>query len=173
MTEMELKRCSRGELIAKLLESEKEKEQMRNELLDLKEKLESRELAIQDTGSIAEASLKLHGLFERAQEAADQYLENVQRVCAKKEEEALAREQESMESTQKILQEAKEKCELQEKETREKCERMTKTAKAESDAYWSDIKRLLGNLVTTNPELRGVVSEIPSSENTKETTAAE
>lgn len=40
----------------------------------------SREIELEEAGSIAEAALRLNGIFEAAQEAADQYLMNVKRL---------------------------------------------------------------------------------------------
>lgn len=41
----------------------------------------SRRIELEEAGSIAEASLRLNGVFEAAQKAADQYLENLRRLC--------------------------------------------------------------------------------------------
>ena len=41
----------------------------------------SRRIELEEAGSIAEASLRLNGVFEAAQQAADQYLENLRRLC--------------------------------------------------------------------------------------------
>ena len=41
---------------------------------------ESRRIELEKAGSIAEASLRLNGVFEAAQKAADQYLENLRRL---------------------------------------------------------------------------------------------
>ena len=42
----------------------------------------SRRIELEKAGSIAEASLRLNGVFEAAQKAADQYLENLRRLSA-------------------------------------------------------------------------------------------
>lgn len=42
---------------------------------------QSRRIELDEAGSIAEAALRLNGIFEVAQQAADQYLYNVRRVC--------------------------------------------------------------------------------------------
>ena len=47
------------------------------ELAEAKEQLENRRIQIENSGSIAEAALKLNGIFEAAQAAANQYLENL------------------------------------------------------------------------------------------------
>lgn len=41
----------------------------------------TREIELEEAGSIAEAALRLNGIFEAAQEAADQYLMNVKKMA--------------------------------------------------------------------------------------------
>lgn len=60
-----------------LLEQSKEVEQLRAELETVKKQLEDRRIMEQEAGSIAEAALRLNKVFEAAQQAADQYLENI------------------------------------------------------------------------------------------------
>ena len=43
--------------------------------------LASKEIHIARAGAIAEAALMLNGVFDAAQKAADQYLENVRRLA--------------------------------------------------------------------------------------------
>jgi 5-bromo-4-chloroindolyl phosphate hydrolysis protein len=83
----ELKKMSRLELMELLVLQSEEIDKLRNELEEYKEKLESRRLEISKAGSIAEASLKINGVFEAAEAAASQYLENIKRLY---EEEAAA-----------------------------------------------------------------------------------
>ena len=77
MTDKELRKLKRIEILELLLEQSKENERLRAEIEDMKKKLEDREIAIKESGSIAEAALKLNGIFEAAQKAADQYIENL------------------------------------------------------------------------------------------------
>lgn len=72
-----LKKLSRQDLLEMLIESEKHVEQLEKELEEAKEQLRNRKIQIEESGSIAEAALKLNGIFEAAQAAADQYLENL------------------------------------------------------------------------------------------------
>ena len=50
----------------------------------------ARRIELQEAGSIAEAALRLNGIFEQAQKAADQYLENVRRLAEASEDEVLS-----------------------------------------------------------------------------------
>jgi hypothetical protein len=72
-----LHRLKREELLQMLLELEQENERLADDNKRLREELANRNLAIKEAGSLAEAALKLSGVFEAAQEAADLYLENV------------------------------------------------------------------------------------------------
>lgn len=72
-----LKKLSRQDLLEMLIESEKYVKQLEKELEETKKQLEDRRIRIEKSGSIAEAALKLNGIFEAAQAAADQYLENL------------------------------------------------------------------------------------------------
>lgn len=81
ITDRELRRLSRADLLELLLAESRENEQLRARLEEAEKKLESREITLQKAGSIAEAALRLNGVFEAAQEAAQQYLENVKRLA--------------------------------------------------------------------------------------------
>ena len=81
MTDQELRKLSRAELLELLLAESQENERLRGQLREAEEKLASRAIEIEKAGSIAEAALALNGVFETAQKAADQYLENVRRLA--------------------------------------------------------------------------------------------
>ena len=85
MTDQQLKRLNRSKLLQMLLEIERENETRRARNKELEEKMRKRELQLAESGSIAEAALKLNGIFEAAQKAADQYVYNVQRRAAQQE----------------------------------------------------------------------------------------
>lgn len=87
MTDKELKRLSRTELLEMLIEQGKEVERLKKELEDTQKQLENRQLAIDSSGSIAEAALKLNGVFEAAQSSADLYLENIENMVSQTKEE--------------------------------------------------------------------------------------
>lgn len=80
MTEKELHKLKRAELLEMMLAQSREIEVLRAWIETLETKLADREIRIRESGSIAEAALKLNGIFEAAQAAADQYLENVRRL---------------------------------------------------------------------------------------------
>ncbi|MBQ8835455.1 MAG: hypothetical protein IJ001_11125 [Oscillospiraceae bacterium] len=111
MTGKELKRLSRSDLLEMLLEQSKENDKLREENRSLRERLNDRELAIDNCGSLAEAALRLNGVFEAAQAACDQYAQNIR--CRSEH--------------------MQEYCQQMERETREQCDSLTVEAKAQYD----------------------------------------
>lgn len=109
MTDKELQKLGRRELLQLLLQQAKESERLGQQLAETEERLhqleetyerlrgrldskdaqirelkttlrterEKREVDMEDVGSIAEAALKLNGVFDAAQRAADQYLRSI------------------------------------------------------------------------------------------------
>ena len=77
MTDKQLKRLSRRDLLEMLLEISKENEQLKSENRQLKEKLENRKIELENCGSLAEAALKLNDIFRAADRACRQYIENI------------------------------------------------------------------------------------------------
>ena len=73
----ELKKLSRSDLLQMLIEQVKENDRLKAELEEKDRLLRDRQIKIQECGSIAEAALKLNGVFEAAQAAAQQYIDNV------------------------------------------------------------------------------------------------
>lgn len=87
MTERELRKLSRVDLLTMLLTLSKENEELRSQLEQTRQELESKQIVIEQSGSLAEAALRLNGIFEVAQAACDQYTENRMQICAQMEQE--------------------------------------------------------------------------------------
>lgn len=77
MENKELRRLSRTDLLEMLLDLSRENEQLKQEVEELRKQLNDRYIAVEEMGSLAEAALKLNGVFEAAQAACDQYIENI------------------------------------------------------------------------------------------------
>ena len=93
MTEQELKKLSRKQLLELLLREAERVEELEAQLEILQKKLDDKNVGVTQAGSIAEAALRLNGVFEAAQAAADQYLDNIKRLYD--DEIAKAQERES------------------------------------------------------------------------------
>lgn len=101
------------------LEDTKDRLRKTNEICDaMAVQLENRQLTLGESGSIAEASLRLNGVFEAAQKAADQYLENI----FVKDEYGIRAEAEKR--AQKLLWDTEAKCAKLEQQTANKCSKL-------------------------------------------------
>lgn len=83
MTSKELKRLSRGELLEILIEQMEENDRLKAQVREMGQRLADRQIVLKEAGSIAEAALRLNEVFEAAQNAAQQYLDSIQGMCAK------------------------------------------------------------------------------------------
>ena len=88
MTDKELRKLKRTDLLELLIEQSKEVESLKKRIGELEAGLADRRLLIYKSGSIAEAALKLNGVFEAAEAAAQEYLENIRRISEEKTQEA-------------------------------------------------------------------------------------
>lgn len=133
MTEKELQKLTRQDLLELLLEAERENDALRREVETLRNEAADKRLLLDKVGSIAEASLLLNGVFSSAQAAADQYVMNVKRVCEEKSD--------RIRQASDIVQKAQQEADQLREETETMCRRMIRQAKEESDRYWSMLNR--------------------------------
>lgn len=145
-----LRRLRRKDLLEILLEQSRENEDQRlllavqkKKILHLEQKLQERRIDIAEAGTLAEASLKLNGIFDAAQAAAQQYLDNLKNTderCA------------AMERA------AKERCEAMKKETAEKCQEMDRRTQEEVEKRWEDLSGRLEAFYDAHEGLKELLS---------------
>lgn len=140
MNQQELKKLKRADLLEMLLAQSRENEELRNQLEAARAQLNSRMLTCENAGSIAEASLQLNGVFEAAQAACAQYVENITYLSAKQEQ----------------------KCAQMEQETKRKCEQMVTEARQQAAAYWNEVYNRIQNFNVSYTGLRQVLERYPA-----------
>ena len=114
------------------MQQEQQNERLKKRIEELKEAVMNRDLAIEQAGSMAEAALALNGVFEAADEAAEQYKENIRRRCREEQEKAYA------EIVRAAEQRAEEILWVAEEEKKRKI--------AEADAFWHKLNRKSGGV---------------------------
>lgn len=159
MTDQELKKLKRADLLELLVTQGKENEQLKAQIEELTQQIANREIVKEEAGSIAEAALQLNGIFETAQAAASQYLENVQSLCAKQDAECAQREAESRQNAEQRLATTRVTCERLEAETKAKCDAMLAEAQQESEAYWTKVNQKMEDFIAVHKELREMFGE--------------
>ncbi len=139
MTSRDMKHMSRRELLELLVAQMAENETLKKDLAQAQAALEDRRIAVENAGSLAEAAVRLSGVFEAAQDAARRYLENLQ-----------LRGGEEARTAGEIEAEARERAEAILADARAEAEACTEKARQEADAYWQRVsakaERLLQEL---------------------------
>ena len=111
MTEKELKRLSRADLLEMLISQSEELREVKERLRTAEAALASRVIEIDNAGSIAEASLRLNGVFEAAQAACEQYTENIRLLSERSQLICRQMEKESREQAERLLEQTRRRCE--------------------------------------------------------------
>lgn len=87
MTDREMKKLNRAELLELLLEQMDENRRLREELDQAQAALADRRIRLEHAGSIAQAALALNGVFEAADRAAQAYLDSVRHMAEQEQQE--------------------------------------------------------------------------------------
>ena len=124
MTDRELRHMSRSELLQMLIMQIKENKVLSERLAAAEAELNSRQIAINNAGSLAEAALSLNHVFDAAESAAQQYLENIKRISDQQDVICQNIQKKAEEKAAQIIHEAQE---------------YNKQAHAEADSYWRRI----------------------------------
>ena len=100
MTDKEFKRLSRAQLIEIIYQLQLQIDKLNEEKQALENELEDKRLRLQSAGNIAEAALEINDCFRSAQNAAEQYLNEIKAI-----------REETDTERQRILKEAKSEAE--------------------------------------------------------------
>ena len=120
MTDKELKKLRRVELLELLLDQAIEMERLQKQLEQAQEVLACRQLQMKEAGSMADAALRLNDIFSSADRAAQDYLDSIRAM---------------QEREQELLKQTEEKCRAMEEETRIKCEALLADASARAGEH--------------------------------------
>lgn len=142
MTDRQLRKLKRSDLLKLLLEEKKENEALRAQMQQIQTQLENKQLHIDQSGSLAEAALKLGGVFEAAETACQYYTDNIRALSGRQEE----------------------ICRRLEQETREKCDRMLEHARQMSRTYWDEYTEKCSRYMKTMEEAQRRADSGESSE---------
>ncbi len=165
MTDQELRKLNRRDLLELLVSQSRERDYMQAELARMKKDLQDRRIQVEQAGSIAQAALQLNGVFEAAQAAAEQYLQNIEQrsreiedICARREAVCIQREKATQKKIEHQLRAAAEHIEVMEEESRRKCEKMEREAKQKAQAYWSEVSGRLKHFYEDYRELKEILA---------------
>lgn len=106
MTDQELKRLNRAELLEMLVAQSELCDELQKKSDDLQKKLEERRIDLDSSGTMAEAAMKLSGIFEAADKASKLYVENIERMSREMEEACKSKLAEAETEAQRIIADA-------------------------------------------------------------------
>ena len=150
MTDKDLRRLSRAELLDILYEQRKRYEDSLAENQALRQQLEDRTLRIASAGSIAEAAIQVNGVFEAA---ADQYLASVKAATA----EMVQKTDEAQRQRETIIQDAKQQAGQIVQDAQAQADRILAEAGAQVDARWAEFQKNADALIHAHDELRSLI----------------
>ena len=102
--------------------------------------------------------MQINQVFESAQAAAEQYLENIWALSGRQEQICRQLEEESTQKANALLAETERKCRTMEAATTEKCARMTKEAEDAADRAWRDAQVRIQKLIDDQAGLRELLT---------------
>ncbi len=158
MTEKDLRKLGRADLLELLLRQTEENERLQAELNLARQQLADRRLRMENVGSIAEASLQLNGVFEAAQKAADEYLATIRERSESQDLIFQQMENDAKERAQQLLVDTEMRCKARELATEQACEELVKRSKEESDEYWCQVSQKLDEYLRQHTGLRELLS---------------
>ena len=148
MTDKELRRLSRSELIDIIYELQKQNQQKDAAYQELQNELEKKTLILSEAGSIAEAALQINDVFKAAQAAADQYVLSVEVMCGEAE---------------KTVAEARLERDRIIREAQEKAKKIEESARNGAALVWNDFQAQVSKTIQQQKEL-----SLSSGEETQE-----
>lgn len=140
MTDKELRKLTRAELLELLLVQTREIDRLNAHLEQLEAENQQRKITLSQAGNIAEAALQLNRVFEAAQAAADQYLENIMNPADDTQKQCL-----------QMLQ-----------DTRQQCDAMLEETHQRSREVWQIIRQEMYNPRLDYPQWQKIADFIDS-----------
>ena len=155
MTEKELKKLNRHDLLVLLAEQTARANSLEEKLRLAEAKLNERHFALEECGSMAEASLKLNDVFKAADAAVAQYVENIQHLHDQQNAIFQEAERSSRKQEEEIIRRAEEKAARIVKNAQE----MADQEIAKMDAHWEEIQLRLRNMDKDYSWLRSIFNK--------------
>jgi len=165
MDKKALKKLKRVELLEMLLEQSKEVERLNIELKKANTALKDRKITISKCGTIAEAAFQLNGVFEAAEKAASQYLENIEQLSGKQE--AIMQEQQAAynKKMQAMYLETENKCKSLKTKTEQECAKMIAEAESQVQEKWNMLEERWSTFCSAQEGMMDILKFLRKEEN--------
>jgi len=164
MTEKEMKKLSRVDLLEMLVDQSTELQTLRQKLKETEEALEKKETSAPPSVilNVTEPAPELNGFIDLAKVAYDQYINQLNSIFEKQVELCAQMEDESIERIEERWRKTVNSCNDLENETKIKCSEMVSKAKAEAEAqttiYWNEVSAKLEAFYNAHIGLRELMA---------------
>ena len=155
MTDKELKRLNRRELVDIIYELQKKDAERENEIERLQAALAQKELAVSEAGSIAEAALKVNGVFEAAQAAANQYLLSIRAANAN----VIEKIETARKQSDELLRQTSLRADSIISEAEAKANAIISNANQDATKSWTQFQQKADELLRTRTELNELLQK--------------
>ncbi len=147
MTDKELRKLRREDLLQILIAQQRQIDELKTSLEQVQTQLDRRNIAIEQSGSIAEAALRLNDVFGAAQASADQYMDEIRARADALNAEAEARAENARRTADDLLKSARSEADRILREGRGEGERVKamhlREAQEEADRMREEAEKLL------------------------------
>lgn len=149
MTEQEIRKMNRSDLVETALDQMQEIDLLKKQNELMQKKLDAQQIDIQECGSIAEACLKLSGIFEDAQKASQMYVDNTRRVSENAKATASSYVQQQQEKADAILSRSKEESRKMLYDSKASADQLLKNAREEAQKVTAQAQQKSAQLLET------------------------
>lgn len=165
MTDKDLKKLKRQDLLEILVSQEKEINRLQSEAEKMNERLQEKYIVLEEAGSIAEAALRLNGVFESAQAAAVQYMDSVRNLSSRQEAICAKRDEESRRAAEQLQEETEKRCQEMERQTKKRCAQMLADAEQQVQERWKMLHQKLDEFFESRDSLKELLHFVQNTSN--------
>ncbi|MBQ4347992.1 MAG: hypothetical protein IJC79_00045 [Clostridia bacterium] len=152
MTEKELRKLGKSELIDLLAQKDAEASALRSQVAFLERELSENTAQAKSIGSIAEAALKVNGVFTAAQKAADEYLAAVMDMNTSAEKRCQDMIDRTRDYCDKLQSDTRHKCTAMETDAKNRCAELLCDAQEKAKSSLSSVTTALRDYYLRNED---------------------
>ena len=157
MTEQDLKKLRREDLIEIIYKLQENEQQLNEKLEAAQKQLNDKNLKISESGSIAEATARLNGLFEAAQATADDYVAQVRLKNADAETQRETMLAEATQKADQLVKDASGKADRILSDAEAQADAQRRQAEEETQRRWETFQSEAQKLISAHAELEALL----------------
>lgn len=146
MTDKDLKKLNRRDLLILLADQTERADNLEEKLRKTEKELEEQQISINESGTIAEAALKISGIFQAADAAVATYVENIKQLNDRQTTVCQDMEEISKRKAEKIVQDAEKEAAVIIQDAKDLAAKEIE----KMNAHWDEIQRKIREMDKIN-----------------------